>query len=394
MDQTTRLQPLTSLRFVAAMMIVALHSSNYFPDAAMFRSVPLHHGVSFFFVLSGFILSHAYSNRQTDYWAFLGSRFARLWPTHLVTLLAVLFFIRADSRQFPGTGFFDPIVVFISNLTLTQSLVPYINYTFSWNSVSWSISTEMFFYIAFPFLLVGFNKNWPIKIAISIAFIGLYAVIAQAFHIPVASVELTDLTVTYMTYASPLFRGFEFVLGMLVYLGWRRLVQTEFKIGTTLEIAAVALLIYWMIDGIYRFNFLFNWNGTINLWYGNSGSAFVCAIVIFVFAGGTGLLGRFLSLRPLIWLGEISFALYMCHQIIMKWMWLKSLEGKLTLPPVWVGVLLCIAVAALLHHQVELRAQKFLKQLGRKMRSGRTVAVLHAQGRHEVVEADGVSRPS
>lgn len=290
-------------------------------------------------------------------------RFARLWPVHLVTLLAVVFFIRADSRQFPGTGFFDPAVVFVSNLTLTHSLVPFMNYTFSWNSVSWSISTEMFFYLAFPFLLAGFNKNWFWKLGASVALLGAYAIVARVFKIPAYSAEMTDLSVNFMIYASPLARGFEFVLGMVAYLGWRALMRSPIKIGTLTEVAAVSLMVYWFAYGLAFFRSWAVWDPTIDVWYSHAGSSFVCAVLIIAFASAGGMFGRLFSLKPLVWLGDISFALYMCHQITLKWFKIQEIEGKLAMPPVWVAVLVCIALAAILHHAVEMPAQRGLKWL-------------------------------
>jgi peptidoglycan/LPS O-acetylase OafA/YrhL len=73
-----------------------------------------------------------------------------------------------------------------------------------------------------------------------------------------------------------------------------------------------------------------------------------------------------LSHPGLVWLGDISFALYMCHQIIMKWVKIQEIEGKMALPPAWLVIVGCIAAAALLHHAVERPAQNGLKRLGRR----------------------------
>ena len=140
------LKPLTSLRFVAAMMIVTLHSRLYFPWGKAMPAIPaLDHGVSFFFVLSGFILSHVYTSKQLGYWRFLLARFARLWPVHVFALIILVTFVRRDSITFEGPGIFCRPVTLISNLTLTQSLAPFVSFIFSWNSVSWSISTDSSF---------------------------------------------------------------------------------------------------------------------------------------------------------------------------------------------------------------------------------------------------------
>lgn len=129
------LKPLTSLRFFAAAMIVALHATNYFPWARIGVGYSLEYGVSFFFVLSGFILTHVYQDRTTQFTRFMVQRLARLWPVHITVLLFVIFFIRSDSQQLAGEDFISPIVVLFFNVFLMHSLISFQIYAFSWNSV-------------------------------------------------------------------------------------------------------------------------------------------------------------------------------------------------------------------------------------------------------------------
>ena len=166
------LRPLTGLRFVAAMMIVLYHARNYFhwpwlayvPQAAEFS-------VSFFFVLSGFILTHVYGSKPfPGYWHFLALRIGRLWPVHIVAtavVVASVYFpiIRPDSLVFERADFLFNRWTELALVTgLLQSLSPYIANIFAWNSVSWSISTEFFFYLAFPWLLVDIGRTWHWKL--------------------------------------------------------------------------------------------------------------------------------------------------------------------------------------------------------------------------------------
>jgi len=374
MKNTDHLPPLTSLRFLAAAMIVALHSTNYFPEAKFLTGLQLQQGVSFFFVLSGFILAHSYGGRPFDSWTFLISRFARLWPLHVATLAAVLLFIRTDSRQLHGTGFFDPWLVMASNVTLTHALVPYLNYTFSWNSVSWSISTEFFFYLSFPFLVRGIRRNWPAKLTATAGLIVGYALAARLLAIPPVSTEPTDLTINFLVYASPLFRGFEFVLGMAVHVVWsknRASGRPSPRVATLVELAVLALVLAWTVVGYGPAEALFRLDPTLAIWRANAGSTFIVAIVIFVFASGHGVVGRVLSLPLFVWLGEVSFALYMCHQIIMKWFFLQHLENKMALAPLWVVLAACMVAAALLHHLVERPANSGIRSLGARLLSRR-----------------------
>ena len=141
---------------------------------------------------------------------------------HLVTLVLVFVLLRPDSRQLPGEGFFDPRLVLVANILLLHSIVPYVNYVFSWNSPSWSISTEWFFYLMFPLLLKDIHRTWPWKLALFAAIIGAYGALFALFEIPAYS-DPQDLSVMFLASSSPLFRGFEFVLGMASYVMWQTL---------------------------------------------------------------------------------------------------------------------------------------------------------------------------
>src|SRR5579863_1388808 len=87
------LPALTSLRFVAAMMIVFWHCAGAGMPWPWLRYAPasLVHGVSFFFVLSGFILTHVYRSRGfPGYKRFVTLRIGRLWPVHAVAIGVLL----------------------------------------------------------------------------------------------------------------------------------------------------------------------------------------------------------------------------------------------------------------------------------------------------------------
>src|SRR5690242_19654398 len=84
-----KLYALTSLRFVAAALIVLGHSQGTFgiPKDAWAPFV-MSQGVSFFFVLSGFILTYVYpSLKLFGIRRFLLARFARIWPAHITAFI-------------------------------------------------------------------------------------------------------------------------------------------------------------------------------------------------------------------------------------------------------------------------------------------------------------------
>jgi peptidoglycan/LPS O-acetylase OafA/YrhL len=148
-----RLEGLTVARFYAALAVFLFHASLigfYAPEGAesdTARSAMRNlgnFGVTFFFVLSGFVLT--WSKRQSDtYVAFIARRAARLFPTHWVTSLIAMAVTGAGSAT---------AVTYVSNAGLLHSWSTSASTFFSVNFPSWSISTELFFYAVFPLLVV------------------------------------------------------------------------------------------------------------------------------------------------------------------------------------------------------------------------------------------------
>jgi hypothetical protein len=85
------------------------------------------------------------------------------------------------------------------------------------------------------------------------------------------------------------------------------------------------------------------------------GSCWIFAILIVIFAGGHGVIGRLLSIAPLVWLGEVSFAIYMVHQILLK---IFTPHPQIFTELVFFPTL--IAVVAVLHYAIERPGRAFL----------------------------------
>jgi len=314
------LKALTSLRFIAAMMVVAHHALNvqHWPWPKLLPGT-MFHGVSFFFVLSGFILTHVYSSKPLSYPSFLRSRFARLWPVHVAAICLLAAIVPKDSVTFDGPGMFDKWVVLGFNLTLLHSLFPFVAYTFSWNSVSWSISTEMFFYLAFPLLLLNIDRTWHWKLIASALVAAALVTFWWALGVPQESPNIDAVSASFGSYPNPLMRGLEFCTGMATWVLWNRYLRHRSLptwAWTLLEIALLALCVYWL-------KVAFWWpipamNSWVLIWYGPAGSFWMFAILIAVFASSRGILAKVLSIRPFVFLGEISFSIYMLHLILMK----------------------------------------------------------------------------
>jgi peptidoglycan/LPS O-acetylase OafA/YrhL len=131
--------PLTSLRGLAALAVVGFHFSPLMAGIPIFNRGFL--GVDLFFLLSGFILTAVYS-KELDVRSFFVARLARTYPLHLFMLVMLL-----PNFGRPPTYSADSL---LCNLTMTQVVC---GGPSTWNSVSWSLSAEWISYLLFPILL-------------------------------------------------------------------------------------------------------------------------------------------------------------------------------------------------------------------------------------------------
>jgi peptidoglycan/LPS O-acetylase OafA/YrhL len=313
---TDELRPLTSLRFVAATMIVIFHAHEIFPRQITQAPAFFPTAVSFFFVLSGFILTHVYRAKQVTYSQFVWLRVARLWPTHIAMLLFVMLLLPGAE----GAGWFDPRLTAIANVFMLQSYVPFPAYYFSWDSASWSISTELFFYLLFPLLLVRIDWTWPWKLGAALVLSLLIVLLTTLSDLP-QTAGLSDPAALSFIIPFPPMRLAEFCLGMAAYVLWKRYVEPAKLTAaawTVSEGAALLLVVGWLI---YFISSELVWripNWPLALWGYVAGGAPVFAILIIVLASGRGLLGSLLSRREFVYLGAISFSLYLLHQPFLR----------------------------------------------------------------------------
>jgi len=163
-ESRPRLPAITSLRFFAAFHVALFHmkemgvitSPGWLKSFAGIGYV----GVSFFFVLSGFILVYTYAGRTLNLRDFWQARFARIYPAYLFSLVLFFpfFYFGALKMHVPFFYFAEQHFTLsaVLVLLLLQSWVP--QAALSWNAVAWSLSVEAFFYAIFPFALNRFGK--------------------------------------------------------------------------------------------------------------------------------------------------------------------------------------------------------------------------------------------
>ncbi len=366
-----KLNALTALRFFAATSIVLFHSFETFHFGKSVNSFfPTWQSVSFFFILSGFILTYVYKNfdHPGSVKRFFIARFARIWPLHCATLLLTLF-IFSDWywQQSINSGllktFWLPLV---SNLFLVQSWIPLDRFIYSFNAVSWSISVEVAFYLLFPLLLFRIRYGWPVKL-----FLTFTLSISVVYLLYIHKID-NNAEVLRLVLNSPFARLFEFTVGMFTAELYSR-IKVVYVLGrvaaTAVEFVVLILVLMGMVMSLRWGDAILPYLGAPGkMWFivGNSNVIFV-ALFILVIALGRGGISSFLSKRTFVFLGEISFSIYLLHQILMR-VYSFYLEKFIELP---VGVVFCYFIVLtflgsyLLSETVEKPCQKFILSWGK-----------------------------
>lgn len=331
---------LTSLRFPAALWVVLFHvheiglwKGGIAPYQATIGLGYL--GVSFFFVLSGFILVYVYSGRKIPKSRFWQSRFARIYPAYLFSLLVTLpglLYALPFIRQMHGSV---PLVV-ASFPLLLEAWFPKV--LFFWNPVAWSLSVEAFFYLLFPFLLQPVQRLrargvWTTMALAWAAMLALTSAYVLLRPDGVAHTSSQDNLLVWLAVVkfNPLVRLPEFLLGMAagaLFLRSRDVAGRDESPGgassdrLTLRPAAV---IWAGVAAVVVAILLQRWIPYPVMHTGLLAPAF--AAIIFGFAAGTpfaataegaraapgGLVQRLLASRVLLLLGEASYSLYLLH---------------------------------------------------------------------------------
>jgi len=260
--------------------------------------------VSWFFVLSGFIIAYNYpelsTNKQRRDFLFL--RVARLWPVHFVVLTAAVLFLSATKNGYllrHGDWLFY-------HYTLTQTWTLNADMANGYNGPSWSVSNELFFYFAYIGMLAPWRWLRILVVLVPIA-IGAALPIAHGCFLPVENSGSTVGTphCNLLVFQFPPARLIEFVSGVVIY-------RMKLRIPQLLGLAAATAVFGCFIPPIPGI--------------GNDPFALAAMREVLLVVGGgaliaslarDGWLSRLLSFRPLVIGGEISYSIYMTHLVII-----------------------------------------------------------------------------
>lgn len=308
---TLRLDQLTFTRYLAALTVVFFHfGQDAYPATNAWLKPVITAGpiaVSYFFVLSGFIMAVAYyaplqkkPGVEFNQWKYWLARFARIYPVYLAALLLM---IAANLKTDGG----DPLTVLLS-MSMLQAWIP--GYAMTLNSPGWSISVEMFFYLSFPLLMLLIRKNHLKYLLVAGVVLWLGTQLLQ-FSLHNLAEYAPRTALHEFIFYHPLMHINTFIIGFVtgVYFcdGYLDGLKNRWNGLLSLLVTAIIVLVLayeYKFDATLGFDIDYN-NGLI-------APLFLALIVLL--ASNEGLTQKILSIPFLLLLGEASYSLYILQR--------------------------------------------------------------------------------
>jgi peptidoglycan/LPS O-acetylase OafA/YrhL len=350
--KTVEIVPLTGLRGIAAWWVVLYHFKEFIgPFVPAWLSSFIAKGylaVDLFFALSGFVLFLNYRDMFSTGWVskvrpFLIARLARIYPLHLV--VSILFIINPlvillFAKGVPlgpryTTEYFVASLFLLHNWGWFEEL--------GWNIPSWSISTEWFAYLIFPFLVMGVRRYLQ-SLQVLVPAFGCLLILIYLFFDSIHAASIDHGIATYGLVRCIL----QFMLGML---GCKIFILLEERWSIVWPVAfavfVVSVLIY-ILSPVRDFAIL--------------PLAFV-ALIISCADKKCGF-AFFFSNRILAYLGTVSYSTYMFHYFVRDWtrFWLIDGTGSKDLLAIGVYILMTLLASILLYHFVENPGRRSLRE--------------------------------
>jgi len=358
-----RLDALTPLRFVAAALIAAGHGADRV-GFSLGGAAPYAIGtaVSFFFVLSGFVLAYNYPSLDGDgdVRRFYVMRVARIWPLHLAGLVAILLVVPQAGWVLPGI---DATLAAPLVATLTQSWFTLVaGYAGAYNPPAWTLSVDVFFYLAFPLLLLAM-RSAPSRTFVAALVLSVACPLVATWLGPTNRGDpVTGWNWYLLDRTFPLARLAEFALGMLAARAFDalRARAPRSRVGASaIELVALGTAAVAMA-AIHRMPYAAPWLGPgVADWLTHVGVAPFFALTIVAMALGGGAFSALMSTRPAIHLGNLSYAIYVLHiPVLVLDPWPRLAQDYGPWPAAAACALALLVVAHVAHIAIELPARR------------------------------------
>lgn len=334
------IRSLQSLRGIFAIGVLLSHydlggsERVFYPGGAM--------GVTFFLMLSGFVMSLAYSpsicSDEFNYRDYLSRRVRRIYPLHwimfFITLVVLYHFHFIYSNWEKLFNFFG-----------LQGWNPFWDF-YGVNVPSWYLAPLILFYILFPSIYRVYARNHN-SFFIASGMIVISLILYIEFLLPLGNVNIT-----WCVRVCPPVRLVECIIGILLFIsykkinGYGRVSSLSIGWATLIEIGVVAL---WVIMAYEFENIDVRWQSSVMWWL----PAALTIMVFALFDGRGGVVSRVLRWHPLLVLGEASMCLFLMHDTIL-FIFRRTLRHEgidFTQPPIIVATIAFCLISALLAHK-------------------------------------------
>ena len=327
----SRLDSLTGMRFLAALLVFGCHAAvlGYLPPETELSLIKYTYsggwiGVVFFFVLSGFVLTWSVREGEPKH-LFWRRRLVKIYPNYLVAWAAaiVLAWWAFNLFDYPNL---------VPGTFMVQSWYPNIAVIVSTNTVAWSMSCELFFYIMFPFMYqlikrIPDEKLWwaagSVTAVIAVVLPAIATLLPKTEILPILNMSIQQ---EWFLQWFPPTRCLEFVLGMLM----ARIVLANRWIGLRI-LPAVAIFAVGAVLQVLMFPSFYSLEATVVL-------PIALLITAVAVADSTGRRSVFRA-RWLVWLGTISYAFFLVHFLVLLYGHIPLGTGKYWPVPTALGIL-------------------------------------------------------
>ena len=351
---------MTGIRGVAAVWVLLFHAAGagrIFGAPFLERIPDIWYGclgVDLFFMLSGFILMYAhgrdfYTLRKDSLIRFARLRFTRVYPLNAAVLLLIAIAVAFEpayvawarspegSFAFGGSSAFSA-GAFVRTLCLaTRWFLPGSG---EWNQPVWSLSLEVLGYVLFPlfaFCALRISRRWVLVVLASLSLIASFLILTRfAFQCEIAQIAIVRMLACFVT-------------GIAIFRLWKLTPVFGRRWGASITmLAAIGIFArdlppfrHMVTHGNIQFGFLF-------------------AALLYGLAFEQGFVSGLLSSRSIVFLGEISFPLYLTHVAPLLWLryFLQTNSGRFSAAEKSLYLLGwaigCVVVATLLHYFVEI----------------------------------------
>lgn len=376
-----RYEELDSLRGLAATTVMVHHClitfsiflSIYYHDQInsdsillhIFSNTPLHvfwaghEAVILFFILSGFVLTLLLKSKKLKYTSYAIGRFFRIYLPYITSIAISLIFLNFfyDNKQEDLSAWFNGMWEHEVSIKELVSYIFMLGYdTHNVNTVTWSLIHEMRISLLFPIIVYLIYKwNWKTTLSIcTLVFMSLFVVFtiisnllsSNIISYLAASVGMTFYYCCFFVLGSILARYKEDLIAVCKNL------SSKFKLGLSL-IALCCYTIEWWIPLIGELKYSENLivqNGfmvMIDISIGISVS------IVFILALSSSRFSNLLNLKPLLFLGKISYSLYLVHPIVLLLL-INLLKGVIPISIIMILVpVISIIVAWAMYHIIE-----------------------------------------